>query len=349
MRRLPPRWVRRLVLGPLVVLLAVLLVPTTAMLALLVLGIVSWALPGRLRLTRVLWMASFYVLWDAAALVALFALWVASGFGWAIHRPAFQRAHYALARRMITAFFWQVRWTLRLTIDVEGAEALAPLAGRPVVVVSRHAGPGDSFVLVDALLNRFAREPRIVLKDSMQWDPAIDVLLNRIPTRFITPHSRRRPGAPGGSAAVGDLAVGMDDDDALLIFPEGGNVTPRRQARRVQALRDAGDDRLAAYAESMRHVMAPHLGGVLAALDAAPEAEIVFVAHTGLESLVTARDIWRALPMDKRIVMAGRTVPRAQVPTPAREREEWLFAQWLSVDEWIDAYERREREAGAVP
>ncbi len=38
-----------------------------------------------------------------------------------------------------------------------------------------------------ALMNWYAREPRIVLKDTLQWDPAIDVVLNRLPNRFIRP------------------------------------------------------------------------------------------------------------------------------------------------------------------
>ena len=46
--------------------------------------------------------------------------------------------------------------------------------------------------MVHALINWYAREPRIVLKDTLQWDPAIDVVLNRLPNRFIRPG----PGSP---------------------------------------------------------------------------------------------------------------------------------------------------------
>lgn len=141
----PPRWVRRVALAPLVVLLAVLLVPTSIMLALVVGAALTWLLPGRLRVLRLLWMLSFYVLWDAAALVVLFALWVASGFGLAMHRPWVQRAHVAVARWALAVLFWQVRWTLRLRlrlrIEIE-VDAGARLPDVPVLVLSRHAGPG---------------------------------------------------------------------------------------------------------------------------------------------------------------------------------------------------------------
>lgn len=337
--RLPPRWVRRVLLAPAVVLLAVVLVPTSAFLVLLVLGAVTWALPGRLRVPRALWMASFYVLWDAACLVALLGLWIGSGFGWAIHRPAFERAHYRLARHMLQVLFWQVRWTLRLRIDVVDADLGTVLTGTPVVVASRHAGPGDSFILVHALLNWFDREPRIVLKDTLQWDPAIDVLLNRLPTQFVTPRKARRDGAPSQSAAVGDLAEGLGPRGALLIFPEGGNFTPRRRLARIAALRRDGRDGLAVQAEQMTNVMAPHAGGILAALDESPAAGVVFVGHTGLDRLVTVHDIWRELPMDKRIVMKGWSVAPDDVPRERAEAEEWLFASWRRIDEWIEQHE----------
>ncbi|SKC36490.1 1-acyl-sn-glycerol-3-phosphate acyltransferase [Krasilnikoviella flava] len=331
----PPRWVRRLVLAPLVVLLAVLLVPTSIMLALVVGAALTWLLPGRLRVLRLLWMLSFYVLWDAAALVVLFALWVASGFGLAMRRPWMQRAHVAVARWALAALFWQVRWTLRLKIVVE-APTGASVPDVPVLVLSRHAGPGDSFILVDTLLGRGHRTPAVVLKDTLQWDPAIDVLLNRLPAAFVTPLSRRKRGQPGATETIARISAGLGPDGALVLFPEGGNVTPRRRARRIAALRARGKDVLADRAERMPHVMAPHAGGFLSALEVvSPDAVVLVVAHSGLERLVTARDIWRELPMDKEIVLGGELTRVADLPTDAEGRELWLFDQWERVDAWI--------------
>ncbi|WNM23482.1 1-acyl-sn-glycerol-3-phosphate acyltransferase [Demequina capsici] len=333
--RLPPVWVRRLVIAPLVVFLAVAVIPAVMLLAAAVAGIVSWALPGRLRLTRVFAMAVFYVMWDAFALVCLFALWVGSGFGLLLRRPSFQEAHYTLASRLLALLFWQVRWTLRLDIVHEDSDLDRAARGLPIIVVSRHAGPGDSFVIVEALLNRFDRDPMIVLKDTLQWDPAIDVLLHRIPARFVTPRRYRRSGAAGGADAVGQLAAGMDDDDAVLIFPEGANATPRRRASRIRALREAGHDALADRAESMPHVMPPHVGGVMAAMEACPRAAVVVVAHTGLERLSTIRDVWRELPVDKRITMKGWTAMPEEIPADVEDRTTWLFDWWERVDRWI--------------
>lgn len=336
--RLPPLWVRRVVLAPGLVLAAFVWLPHAVWLWVAVAAIVSLALPGKLRLTRVIWLAGLYLVWDAALLVVLAVLGLQHGWK-RFSTEASRRDHYALAGTMLRFLFFQAKWTLRLDIELEDAQLDEIAPGQPIIVVCRHAGPGDSFIMVEALLNKFHRDPAIVLKDTLQWDPAIDVLLNRLPAKFMTPRRLRPDGAPGGTAAIADLARGMGPTSALLIFPEGANVTPRRRERRIAELRAAGSESLAAQAEAMPHVMPPHPGGVLAAMEARPDAVVVFVAHTGLERLSSVADVWRELPVDKRIVLKGWTADPAQIPADRAGREAWLFEWWAQVDAWIDANE----------
>jgi hypothetical protein len=165
-------------------------------------------------------------------------------------------------------------------------------------------------------------------------DPAVDVMLNRLPNRFIAPH--RTADGPL-TEQVGHLAVGLDDDDVFVIFPEGGNFTPRRRIRAIERLRSRGLERMAVRAEAMRHVLAPTPGGMLAALDSAPDAGVIFVAHTGLDRMLTVAEVWRELPMDKRIVMRFWSVPPEEVPAGRQERIDWLFDWWARIDNWVDA------------
>ncbi|WP_213452495.1 1-acyl-sn-glycerol-3-phosphate acyltransferase [Rhizomonospora bruguierae] len=332
---LPPRWLRRLLLAPAVVLLAVAVLATLPAWLLLA-AAASPLVAGRLRPLRVLWIVVVYLVVDAAALVVMFALWVGSGFGWKVRAPSFQRAHYVLCGWFLRVLYRQARWTLRLSIEIDGPDPGAVQPGRPELVVCRHAGPGDSFILIHALVNWYDREPRIVLKNTLQWDPAVDVLMNRLPSRFIAP-SPVTGERPEGQIEheVGALARGLAGDDAFVIFPEGGNFTPRRRQRGIDRLRSLGLESMARRAERMHHVLAPRPGGLLAALDAAPGVGVSFVAHTGLDRMLTIADVWHELPMDKRLVMRWWSVAPEHIPAGRQERIDWLFDWWARIDRWI--------------
>ena len=335
--RVPPVRVRRVILAPLVVLAA--LVVTALLPAWVVIAtLLSLLIEPRLRTPRLLLMVNLYLLWDAAALVALFTLWVASGFGRRIHSPRFQRAHYRLVAGMLRFLFWNAHWLLRLDIDVRVPEGFHD-DDRPRVIASRHAGPGDSFILIHAVFDWFDRSPRIVLKDTLQWDPAIDVVLNRLPNRFIAPppvSGRGRPSDLGLQEHIRELASGMGPRDALVLFPEGGNFTEQRRSRAIDRLRAAGLNAAADRAARLQNVMAPRPGGLFAALDAAPDADVFFVAHTGLDRILTISDVWRELPTDKTIIMRFWNVPRTGIPADHAERTDWLMREWERIDGWIE-------------
>ncbi len=336
---LPPRWVRRLVLTPVIPVLTVLLLTALPLWAIIAAFASHW-LPGRLRPLRLLWYLLVYLVTDTLMLLALTGLWVAAGFGRRLDQPRWQDAHYALMRRYLGVLVATARHTFRLQITLDAAQAgldpdtpdaeAAALARRPLLVFSRHAGMGDSFLLVHLLLQQGLR-PRIVLRDTLQWAPTIDIGLNRVPTHFVT------RGAPRGTGtrAVSQLAGGLGERDALVIFPEGRNFTPNRRRASITTLEERGEHDEAEAARELRHVLTPRSGGALAALEAAPEADVLFVAHTGLEDLSGVVDLWRGLPMDAGVQVRAWRVGRAQVPRVAGARTAWLLWWWRQIDAWI--------------
>lgn len=346
--RVPPRWVRRLILAPLVVLLAIVVVAGSPLWLLIALIFTS-LVPGFLRLPRIILLLIVYVVWDAALLVTMFVLWCASGFGWKIRNHRSITHHYMVGQKALNILFTIFRVVLRLKVTTKGddgediEQSLQAFnekfaLGTPLVVASRHGGPGDSIVIMQVLLTQLSREPRIVLKDTIQWDPALDVLLSRVPARFITPTGFARKPAGGGSVVeqeIGSLADGLDENDALVIFPEGGQVTDKRRLSRTKRLFEQGHLTLAQRAAQFRHVMPPQPRGLFAALESAPNADVVFLGHTGLDKFTTIKDIWRQLPMDKELTMRAWRVPRNEIPTVRDEQATWLFNWFEEIDRWI--------------
>jgi 1-acyl-sn-glycerol-3-phosphate acyltransferase len=321
---------QRGVVAPTMVVLTVVVLVTLPVWVLVAAGL-SPLVAGRMRPLRLLWIALLHMVLESVILVLLLVLWIASGCGLLLRRPSFERLHYVLARAYLVVFFREARRVLRLRIRTVGPAPDA-FPGEPLLVCCRHAGPGDSFTLMYALLHWYDREPRVVLKDTLAWDPAIGVLFNRLPTRFLS----GRPG-PGEDleARVAEIARGLDANDAFVIFPEGGNFTPARRQRAIDKLRSLGLEAMAQRAEAMENVLAPRPGGFLAALDAAPDTDVLLVAHTGLDHLLTVTDLWRELPMDKELIMRWWRIPHEDIPAGREERIEWLFDRWSEVDRWI--------------
>lgn len=329
----PPKPIRRLVLAP-AVLLGVIAAVVTLPVVVLVAAFLSRYVPGKWRLLRIVWFLFLYLLVQASAIAMLFSLWILSGFGLKLRSPAFIDAHYVLLGWLVRRVVASAKFTFRLTMVREGEVPATRGVGRerPVMVFSRHAGPGDSLLLMDALANRFRRRPRIVMKEFLQWDPAVDVLINRLPSAFV-------PAGKQGREAVidviADIASDMGTNDAFVIFPEGANYTESRFKRSIEKLREIGRPDLAERAAELKNTLPPRSKGVMTALAAAPEqTDVFFVGHAGLETFVTAGDIWRGIPTDTKVAIRIWHVPAEEIPGP-QDQEAWLFDTWAQIDEWI--------------
>ena len=127
-----------------------------------------------------------------------------------------------------------------------------------MIVFRRHAGPGDSLLLVHHLLTVYRRRQRVVMKAALQLDPTVDVVANRVPNVFI---QGRQTGEHIFVAPISRLAGGLDQAGALVLFPEGGNWTPGRWRRGIRRLDRLGRADLADRARGMPHLLPPRPAG----------------------------------------------------------------------------------------
>lgn len=295
---------------------------------------------------RVLRLASYAVLYlamDIAVLLACFGLWLIAPLP---TRDAgrWHRWHSAILRWALTRVINGARMFLGFRLEVEEPPDARALCGRgPLILLSRHAGPGDSFAIPHLLITRYHLQPRIVLKDVLQLDPAIDVLLNRLSCCFLP----SRTGTGDDLArSVSGIARGLRTGEALLIFPEGGNWTPGRRRRAISSLWRRARYRTAAVAAELPHVLPPRPAGALAALAARPDASVVIAAHSGLDTITGVGAAWRAVPVsDRPMRLRWWWQPVGTLPADQAARQRWLEWQWVLVDEWVDARQAQEGRA----
>ena len=72
-------------------------------------------------------------------------------------------------------------------------------------------------------------------------------------------------------------------------------------------------------------------------LDALPQADVVFIAHTGLDDYPRFADLARAVPLRHPIRVAAWRITGSDIATTTAERSLWLDTQWRRVDDWVHA------------
>jgi 1-acyl-sn-glycerol-3-phosphate acyltransferase len=312
--------------------LLVALIPVAAALLLAVSVVsapVSLATRGPWRPTRIAVFVFLYLLADLGGLLTAAALFLRSPSAGPDARERRAADAFAVLARLLALLRWTAERLFGLKVEMTPALPVAALPpDRPLLVLVRHAGLGDSFLLLQILLTEAGLMPHTVLKGVLRADPCLDVLLGRVPHCFL-------PTVRGTAQdAVAELAAGLRPRDALVIFPEGGNFTPRRHRRAVARLRRLGDHRRAARAAGLHYVLPPREAGSLAALAAAPSADVVFVAHAGLDVIASPRAAWSFLPLRRPVRVHWWRIPAADIPAGDAARSGWLLGQWERMDRW---------------
>jgi 1-acyl-sn-glycerol-3-phosphate acyltransferase len=314
---------RRLLSVPAVVLLAVVLVVMLPVWLLIALLIDLVRAPRRLPHTRLMCFALWWAWLETCGLVV-------AGWLFLTGRSRRYEPHFALQRWWVNGLVAGVRRTCGLVLEPRSVDVLAP---GPVVVLPRHASLADA-LLSAWFVTRVGLRPRYVLKRELLADPCLDIVGNRLPNHFLDREAADRACEINALAALASGVTGAQD--AIVIFPEGTRANPAKRARALARLAER-DPKRAARLGGLRHLNPPRPGGTLTVLDAAPRADVVLMWHAGLEGLDSFSGILRAIPGDAPVIVDCLRIPRAEVPGRDVDMTDWLDAQWLALDDRVDA------------
>jgi 1-acyl-sn-glycerol-3-phosphate acyltransferase len=197
----------------------------------------------------------------------------------------------------------------------------------PVIVLSRHCGPGDSVLVAWLLTHHYGLRLRIVLKALLRCEPALDLAGDLDCLCFLSQRGER------ARAQIRDLAASLVGGQAMLLFPEGGNFSWTRWRNAIVQLRSSGRLREAKHAWRQSHTLPPRAGGAAAAMAGAPRANVLVLTHSGFCADGRARPWWR-LPIHRQLVVHAYLVPAGQLPSPD-QLSSWLQNTWSQVDAWV--------------
>ena len=320
------RWRRRILTIPAILIsflaFVVLLIP-----ALIVGGIVDLLARRRGSTVRL----AIYAVWWAG-LESAGVLWAA--ILWMRYAPLGQlanrnslRAHSRLQRWWSTNLVRGARTLLGMVHGLEGRNALQ--SGGPLIVLARHGSQGDA-LLVASVLATAGLRPRFVLKRQLLWDPCLDVVGHRIPNYFV---DRNPTDNHTELANIARLAADLENDEAIVIFPEGTRYSNAKREQAIDILGTAAPERVDS-ARQLQHVLPIRTAGLLAILEAAPSTDLLFLNHVGVHDFRTLGDLWRNVPFPVPLRFHATRTSRNEAPD-ADELVGWLDARWEEFDVWI--------------
>ena len=281
----------------------------------------------RMPTVRVALFVLQYALNDSIEIVLAPVYWVRAGFGMTLDRPPSLRRHERLQQWSLDVMVRRAERLLGLRIEID-PESMRALCPGPVIVFCRHVNIVDAS-LPSVLYQRLGYRSRGAIMAELLADPGFDLLYGRTGSVFIP-----RDNGSEARTMLRHLSEGIDSKTAVVVFPEGRLFRPGRLQRSMTRLAQENPVRAARLAP-LGHVLPPRPGGVLALLDAIPTADVVVIAHSGLDGFGSFAELAKAVPLGEPIRVTAWRVPTAEIPDGDTERIQWLDEQWLRVDHWV--------------
>jgi len=288
-----------------------------------------WQLPT----VRVYLFVTQYAINDSAEILISPWYWLLAGLGTRLDSPASIRRHERIQSWSLAVLARRAEQLLgaRIETDNQIADVLEPA---PAIVMCRHVNLLDAS-LPALLYQQRGYHVRSVIMAELLADPGFDLLYRRLGSIFIP-----RDNSPDARNAVAGLGAALDQSTVAIIFPEGRLYRPELLTQLQTRVAQSDPDRAARVA-GLRHVLPIRPGGVSALLDAAPDADIVVIAHTGLDTYPDFQNLARHVPLTTPVRVTAWRIPRNNVPADPADQIQWLDAAWQQVDDWIETQHDR--------
>lgn len=323
----PPKYLRRLLSIPIIALLGfVLFVGLPLWITIALVADVASNI-RRMRCTRIVLFLLFVPWLEMLAVLIGFGIWVRRA-----GRIRGEPAQRQLQKLLSFYGHWLTQATktlLGLNVTVTGIESVDD--GAPLLCFGHHTSVLDSFLPVDVLGHGRKYQMHYVIKKTLAYAPAFDLVGHWIPVHFV---DRSGKNSEQETRAVGQLAAVLPARTTQVIYPEGTFYTPARHSRALERLA-IQDPTLLQRAEQLSYVLPPRAGGALSMLEHNPTADVLFFVHAGFEPFVNIGRILRNVPFTETVRVHMWRVKRSEVPIEATAQYRWLFSEFERMEQWV--------------
>jgi 1-acyl-sn-glycerol-3-phosphate acyltransferase len=270
-----------------------------------------------------------YLSCEIGGLILGFGLWILAGFPMGKGSTRFIAMNAWLQGWWAHALLFGAIKIFSMKLEVEDSDCLTP---GPIILLVRHSSTADTVLAAVLAAKNKGLLLRYVLKQELLWDPCLDVVGNRLPNVFINRSGRETAKELG---KIKQLTVGLTRTDGVLLYPEGTRFHPDKLKRSVNRLETSGAAVLFEKASRMRYVLPPKPGGFLTVFQNLEAVDVVFCAHTGFEGASNFAKFFNGELIGQTIHVKFWRVPWNEVPRVMEKQVEWLYDQWLILDQWL--------------
>jgi 1-acyl-sn-glycerol-3-phosphate acyltransferase len=327
-------WKRRAVTIPMWLTLAVIL-PVTLPLVVPILALYDIVTGNRLSATRTMLFFTLFFVLESIGLCIAFWIWVRHLFG--LDGRDYEMANRRLQRWWAKGLFWGPLRIFSAEVTIEGLEHLENR--RPSVVLSRHASTLDTMLPLAVV--RQLKLFRYVIKAELLADPALDYCAQRFPNVFV---NRGSDDPEFEVRKVVALGTELEENTAVVVDPGGTRFSAEKRERLPEKFAD--NPKMLAITESLTHTLPPLREGGVRLVETTPDADVVFVAHRGVDDAAAMSDLIKGGMTEAQLEICIWRYPADEVPRTTEAVEDFLVENWKRIDRFVaDGFDAEEEPA----
>ena len=316
-------WTRRLLTTPLWYVFAIVL-PALMPIVIPLLAIYDLVTRNNLSASRTYVFFTYFFVVEAIGLAVALWLWVRHKAG--MDDDDFKMANRKLQRWWARGMFWGSLRIFSAEVDIEGLECLEDET--PAVVMSRHASTLDTMLPIAVV--RQLKCYRYVIKSELLTDPTLDYCAQRFPNVFVD------RGSDDPEFEIEKvLALGNDlgDNEAVVMYPEGTRFSEAKRERLLEKFQD--DEEMLRISTELENTLPPLREGGVKLLESTPDADVVFIAHRGVDDAAAMSDLITGGLTKAHVEIKMWRVPAASVPRTKEDVRKFFVDHWKKIDKFV--------------
>lgn len=289
-----------------------------------ILALYDVILRRQLSATRTMFFFTYFFVLESLGLTIALWIWIRKLFG--LDDRAYEMANRRLQRWWSRGLFWGSVRIFSMEVNIDGLEKLED--PRPCVVLSRHASTLDTMLPLAVV--RQLKLFRYVIKSELLADPALDYAAQRFPNVFV---NRGSDDPEFEIQKVLALGTELEENTAVVVYPEGTRFTEKKRQRLLEKFAD--NDELLPVAQSLQKTLPPLREGGIRLIESTPDADVVFIAHRGIDGAAAMSDLITGGLTKARLEVAIWRYLADEVPRKKEAIHDFLVENWQKIDRFV--------------